>query len=837
MRISRFTIKNYKGIDSLELEMPKTIANRPASGNLLSIIGKNNAGKSSILNALQKALELGRASTEDFPHHKPEENPISVEIEFDEISDADKAKPAIGPHRTPDNTYIIRIDWASTGAPSRKVKDAQLQFNHPENPRKKDSWLNHESWKDIISIYEKQHGTFALKSENITKLEQIALAEKKTSLYRLEEWQDEDKYRPNPAGWQSLLLNALPRVVYVPAIRETKDETEVGKKGATIRQLVSYMFEKQLDTHKTIQSLKAAALKVSKLFAQKEKDEIVLAMEKSINDILTPLAGVTGHLGYSNKDIIIDLGGYTYYSIKDEHGPETKPEHHGHGTQRALILSLLQALAELESSDKVGKGLLLLFEEPEIYLHPEMCRKMRDTLITISRRKDSQVICTTHSPVLLDLAERHDGIALLKKDPTNGKVTCFQRTKDIFNDQEEKEARQRLRMLLNFDPAVNELFFSERVCLVEGDTEMAAIGAVAEKLIETGKIDREKYQRARHEMTMISCRGKATIPAFQKVLNEFGIKYRVVHDSDSDKNSAALQTLNAQIALLMKQAYPTDAHVHTLVHEPNFEQQNLKETFNNDKPWRTATNIHLREKLDSATDLLKYFEFALQCPITALAPEPLPTKDESISTRRTFDAPRRNTRHNYQPYRDVLLRDARRLASNVVIGIAAGPGHIDDLEEFFTSDHLAGDMVIAKVRGNSMLDTLRVDDLVLLRKLENIYLPPVEDKDAMISMDRFKENISNNRIYVVAINDGIERNEYTIKRVLFSGSGVDWICRIVADNPEVEWCSSHSRGEFVVRRTDRIHFAAELVALVKDAERPSPAVELPITLSFKTEAV
>ena len=98
----------------------------------------------------------------------------------------------------------------------------------------------------------------------------------------------------------------------------------------------------------------------------------------------------------------------------------------------------------------------------------------------------------------------------------------------------------------------------------------------------------------------------------------------------------------------------------------------------------------------------------------------------------------------------------------------------------------------------------------------------------MTNIERFRENIVNNRIYVVAINDGIERNEYTIKRVLFSGSGVDWICRIVADNPEVEW---HSRGEFVVRRTDRIHFAAELVALVKDIERPVAAEEVSAPVS------
>ena len=121
-----------------------------------------------------------------------------------------------------------------------------------------------------------------------------------------------------------------------------------------------------------------------------------------------------------------------------------------------------------------------------------------------------------------------------------------------------------------------------------------------------------------------------------------------------------------------------------------------------------------------------------------------------------------------------------------------------------------------------MLDTLRTEDRILLRKLDNIFLDAAEDGTSMITMDRFKENILNDHIYVLAINDDIERKAYTIKRVRYSGSGMEWICRIVADNPEVQW---HSRGEFVVRRTDRIHFAAEVIDLVMEAERPPQTVE------------
>lgn len=827
MRISRFEVKNYKGIEKLELRIPKPDPARPNSGSLLSIIGKNNAGKSTVLNALHRALELSKLPIEEFYNHDPEHHPVSVEIEFDEVTTRDKDKPAVRPYCSAQGTYNIRIEWSKpNAAPARKVKDVPVIFQRPDGPKSKDNWAKHPHWGPLVKLFEQQYGTFSPKIEHYNKIEQLAVEQKITQVfsYGAEDWQGEELYRSNPAGWQSLLLAALPRVVYVPAIRETKEEAEVSKKSASIRQLVSYMFEKQLDTNKAIQTLREATLRVGKLFSTEEKDNIIIEMERNINRILSPLANVQGHLSFSSGDIGIDLPGYAQLLLKDKHGPITKPEHHGHGTQRALILSLLQALADLESTNKSARGLVLLFEEPEIYLHPEMCRKMRDTLIAISRKPDAQVVCTTHSPVFLDLAERHDGIVLLSKDAQSGKVQCFQRTQDIFRKDDDKEARQRLRMLLSFDPAVNELFFSEEVCLVEGDTEIAAISAIADKLIANQVIEKEIYQRVRHGLTMINCRGKATIPAFQRVLNEFGIKYRVVHDSDSNKNSAPLRTANSKIADAIKEIHPDDSDAYVLIHEPNFEKHLFNDEYSEDKPWKASLKIAQLDSIEASSPLLRFFTFVLNRSLTDLAAQPPPAtsgvSSDTQGARHCYEAPRRNTRNNYA-YREVLLRSGNRLSAGAVIGIAAGPGRIDGLDEFLACEPLPPELLVAKVMGDSMLDTFRSGEMVLLRKLD-ITLPSENDPDRLIAIEKFRENIGNNKVYVLAINDDVNRCAYTIKRVLYSGTGVDWICRIVADNPQSDW---HTRGEFVVRRTDQVHFAAEVVALVKDLARPEPAVE------------
>src|SRR5690606_27042550 len=126
------------------------------------------------------------------------------------------------------------------------------------------------------------------------------------------------------------------------------------------------------------------------------------------------------------------------------------------------------------------RGLLLLVEEPETYLHPQMCRRMRDVLLGMARSGTAQVICTTHSPPFIDLADRHDGIVLVTK--TNGVTRYTQRTHDVFATSDGSDDRARLRMLLNFDAAANEAFFADRVCLVEGDSEIAALDAIGRRL-------------------------------------------------------------------------------------------------------------------------------------------------------------------------------------------------------------------------------------------------------------------------------------------------------------------------------------------------------------------
>lgn len=66
----------------------------------------------------------------------------------------------------------------------------------------------------------------------------------------------------------------------------------------------------------------------------------------------------------------------------------------GAGVRSIYILSLLQSYQQLSSNNTI-----LLFEEPELYLHPELQKEMAKTLFHIS--DNSQIMFTTHSPIML----------------------------------------------------------------------------------------------------------------------------------------------------------------------------------------------------------------------------------------------------------------------------------------------------------------------------------------------------------------------------------------------------------------------------------------------------
>ncbi|NOJ94274.1 AAA family ATPase [Corallococcus coralloides] len=822
MRLDRVTIRNYKSIKSIELRIPQKEEQRQGSADFLSIVGENNAGKSSILEAIRLACSASmKASEEQFPGNASSNGPIEVELEFDQLTDSDRQLDALKDNTFFDGTqqrYRLKRVWkAINGA-------AENWSYNPDRPPNyqltgwsakkgiKSLEKEDERWKPIIER--------ALKDGAPAKptFEQLLNAAREFQSPLLEVHKQEE-WVLHPGSIATALDAALPSVIYVPALRETSEETDVGSKQSAIRKIVNALFEQQLANHECVIRFKSAADELQELFATEGKHRIVASMEEKLTEKFKELINIRAELKFTTPDVTSDLASSTEFRVVDG-ALSTRPDSQGHGAQRSIVLALLQLYVEQnrQSASRERQHMLFLIEEPEIYLHPGMCRRMRDTLLKIAQSGVGQVLCTTHSPVFLDLADRHDGIVILRKK--DGHPEAYQRTKDVFDQSAtDKEQRARLRMLLNFDPAVNEAFFSEKVCLVEGDCELAAIDSVARKLHKSGELSWSKYLLARRATTLINCRGKWTIPAFQKVLKAFGIHYSVVYDLDEGDQA---DLANAQIEALLSEGGTS------LTHAPNFEKFIFGETWRTDKPW-TAT-----KRIDEATEcnerLLKFFEFALGQPLSELKPEsvaPTPAEAAPLQVNRPRRRNLRNRLKELKVPHDVI-QSARRL--DQIFRVAAGPNFAPRPDQDTFSHSIDGTKIdaFAVVTGDSMADTLQNNDVVALKVLQGVNLEPMQETDAQTNTT-LPSVIENDGIYVLAYNDYIDQKSYTMKRVRISvlPDGT-WRGDLSADNPAVHW---GDRGLLQIRKTDRIHFAAQVIGIVRsNDEQPTSVAVQELTL-------
>ncbi|RKG97393.1 AAA family ATPase [Corallococcus carmarthensis] len=821
MRLDRVTIRNYKSIKSIELRIPQKEEQRQGSADFLSIVGENNAGKSSILEAIQLACTASmKASQERFPGNDSSNGPIEVELEFDQLTDSDRELDALKNNTFFEGTqqrYRLKRVWKTPNStaenwsynPDRPPDHQLTGWSSKKNLRQLGT--TDERWKSLIEHASKEISFSKLTYEHLIK----AARELQSPLLT----ESNEAWMLYPGSITTALEAALPRVIYVPALRKTSEETDVGAKQSAIRGIVNALFNQQLASHECVIRFKSAANELQELFATEGKHRIVASMEEKLTEKFKELINIRAELKFTTPDVTSDLASSTEFRVLDG-ALSTRPDNQGHGAQRSIVLALLQMYVEQnrQSASREHQHMLFLIEEPEIYLHPGMCRRMRDTLLKIAQSGIGQVLCTTHSPVFLDLADRHDGIVILRKK--DGHPEAHQRTADVFDQSAtDKVQRARLRMLLNFDPAVNEAFFSEKVCLVEGDCELAAIDAVARKLCESGELSGSKYLLARRATTIINCRGKWTIPAFQKVLNAFDIHYRVIYDLDEGDQA---DSANAQIEELLKGGDSS------LTHEPNFEKFIFDETWRTDKPWTVTKRID--EASECNERLLKFFEFALGQPLSELRPESVAPATADAAPPQVNRTRRRNLRNRLKELEvpHDVIQSARRV--DQIFRVAAGPSFAPRPDQDTFTQSIDGTRIdaFAIVTGQSMADTLQHNDIVALKILQGVTLESLQEPDAQAN-SALPSVIENDGIYVLAHNDYIDQKSYTMKRVRISVlSDGTWRGDISADNPETSW---GDRGLIQIRKTDRIHFAAQVIGIVRsNDEQPTPVAKQELTM-------
>jgi len=141
------------------------------------------------------------------------------------------------------------------------------------------------------------------------------------------------------------------------------------------------------------------------LSSQDDLVETIQTVEKQANENLKEFSGDSGHMlrinvneGELASDIVIQslIQSIDGYENKDKRGLDDL----GQGTQRMIIVSLLKAYLDILIKKKIEgvEHTLIVFEEPEAYLHPRLKRRLNATLRGIMEHSGLQVLATTHDP-------------------------------------------------------------------------------------------------------------------------------------------------------------------------------------------------------------------------------------------------------------------------------------------------------------------------------------------------------------------------------------------------------------------------------------------------------
>jgi predicted ATP-dependent endonuclease of OLD family len=172
------------------------------------------------------------------------------------------------------------------------------------------------------------------------------------------------------------------------------------------------------------------------------------------------------------------------------------------------VLTGVEALA-----DAGVTGLVLLIEEPELFMGPQAQRHLYRLLRLLSER-GNQVLYSTHAGAFLKVA-RLEELAMVRHNRRLGTTVA---QPSPLSD------RESFRAFAEFDAERAELFLARAALLVEGRTEKLAFPFVFAAV----GLDPD-----REGVAIVDSGGKGNLPLFARICNECGIPYVVVHDRDA----------------------------------------------------------------------------------------------------------------------------------------------------------------------------------------------------------------------------------------------------------------------------------------------------------------
>ena len=341
------------------------------------------------------------------------------------------------------------------------------------------------------------------------------------------------------------------KLIYIESASKIEDHTKLTAK-STLQEIVTNIFSQLLDISPSFAKVKnsfeefekniqteqtASGFSIENL--QSDINESIFDWSTSVNLRIEPPKSEDLIKSMLKLDISDGLSGIEGLTI----------DRFGQGFQRQFIYSLL-CIAPKYKKDKSGNLTLIIYEEPEAFLHPSQQIRLSDSLKRLSEKQSTQVLVSTHSPHFVS-QETTTLSGLIRLHKKNGKTlykhlseeklnlilgdlaadSSFLNSAGIHTHVDDMtEEMELIKMFMWFDSERCAAFFCPHVLIVEGPSEKNLFNYII----------RESKELNTHSVYIFESLGKYNIHRFMKIFDCYGICHSVLYDKDkkSAKNEA-----------------------------------------------------------------------------------------------------------------------------------------------------------------------------------------------------------------------------------------------------------------------------------------------------------
>jgi predicted ATP-dependent endonuclease of OLD family len=498
MKLRQIAIHNFRSVLDADIE----------AHDYMLLVGANNAGKSTILNALRAFYDDAKWIAEDFPK----------------------------------SGVVDSESWV------------QLKFH-----------LNDDEWTGLADEYKEGVTDQGLtvrryfKSDNKTRVQKdqsnifgFIKGQIHTALFY---------------GAKNVGTAKVGQVLYVPALTTPAEQTKMSGP-SPLRNMLNFLLKKVVSKSEAYKEITTA---FEKLNIEARKDDGFLSeISKPLNTAISSWS-IKIDLSVNSvapEDISKSLVRFAFIdSSLGDIGLDL--DRYGHGFQRSVIYELIRLAPTFKDEKKTDKKEfnpsfnLVLFEEPEAFLHPSQQESMAYHLRRLGAEEGQQVIITTHSPIFAGKAAEQIG-QLVRVQRSNGATLTFQpkgsKITEMFDqggellvalqafvadtcipDDRKKNAKkmitnppqgeiatqeEQFRFQLWLDGERSSLFFADKVLLVEGATECGLFNYL---------LANDWHDLSVKHVCIVNVLGKYNFHRYMGLMEAYGIPHGVMLDDDNGK--------------------------------------------------------------------------------------------------------------------------------------------------------------------------------------------------------------------------------------------------------------------------------------------------------------